>query len=85
MTITISTDAEKRLRERAEAEGMSVETYVEQLIREDEDWGHLSDPPITEHGPEFEEVKAAVTEGLEQSKRGEGRPAEDVFRELRAK
>ena len=85
MTITISPEAERRLRERAQAEGMSVEAYIEQLIREDEDWGQLSEVPVAANDLEFGAVKAAVMEGLEQAKRGESRPAEDVFRELRAK
>ncbi len=73
------------LQQRAQAEGVSVEAYVEQLVREDEEWSELSEAPITPHDPEFAEVKAAVMEGLEQAKRGESRPAEDVFAELRAK
>jgi predicted transcriptional regulator len=85
MTITISPDAEKRLRERAQAEGMSIEAYVEQLIREDEEWDEVSEAPLAQHDPEFGEVQAAVTEGLDQAKRGEGRPAQDVFAGLRAK
>jgi predicted transcriptional regulator len=43
----------------------------------------LSAVPITPHDPESAEIRAAVMEGLEQAKRGEGRPAEDVFAELR--
>ena len=85
MTITISPETEERLRQRAQAEGVSIEAYVEQLVREDEEWGELSEAPLMTHDPEFAEVKAAVTEGLEQAKRGEGRPAEDVFADLRAK
>jgi hypothetical protein len=83
MTIRISREAEELLRKRALAEGVSVEAYVEQLVHEDEDWGGLSAVPITPHDPESAEIRAAVMEGLEQAKRGEGRPAEDVFAELR--
>jgi hypothetical protein len=64
---------------------MSVEAYVEQLVREDEDWGELAEAPITPHDPEYAEIHAAVMEGLEQARRGESRPAEEVFAELRAK
>jgi len=85
MTIRISPEAEELLQKRALAEGVSVEAYVEQLVREDEDWGELSEAPITPHDPEFAEVRTAVMEGLEQAKRGESRPAEDTFAELRAK
>ena len=34
---------------------------------------------------EFRETKAAIDEALEQGQRGEGRPAEEVFADLRAK
>jgi predicted transcriptional regulator len=85
MTITISPEVERRLRERAHAEGVSNEAYVEQLIREDEELGEVPEAPIAHHDPDFGEVKAALTEGLEQAKRGESSPAEDVFSELRAK
>ena len=79
MTITISPDVESRAREKAAFAGLSVEAYVEQLILEDE-WPHSD-----EDDPEFEEIRAAVMEGLDQFERGEGRPAEEVFAELRAK
>jgi hypothetical protein len=64
MTITISPEAERRLRERAHAEGVSIGAYVEQLIREDEECGEVAEAPIAHHDPEFGEVKAALTEGL---------------------
>ena len=85
MTITISPEAEEMLRQRAKAEGISVEAYVEQLVREDEEWGELSEGPLTARDPEYAEVKDAVMEGLGQAKQGESRPAEDVFAQLRAK
>ena len=34
---------------------------------------------------EFRETKAAIDEALEQGERGEGRPAEEVFVDLRAR
>lgn len=85
MTIRISPEAEELLQKRALAAGVSVEAYVEQLVREDEDWGELSEPPFTSRHPEFADVRTAVMEGLEQAKRAESRPAEDVFAELRAR
>ena len=85
MTITISAETAQRLQEKALAEGLSIEAYVEQLVREDEEWGDLSAAPLTEPDPQFSEVKATVMEGLEQAKRGEGHPAEEVFANLRAK
>ena len=36
MTITISPDLETRLRGRAESEGVTVEAYVERLLRADQ-------------------------------------------------
>ena len=36
MTITIDSKVEARLRERADAEGVSVEAYVERLVQADE-------------------------------------------------
>ena len=83
MTITISPDVERLACERAAAEGVSVEDYVAQLIRKDEE--ELDDRPIDVSDPEFEEVRAAVMEKFEQAERGEGRAAEEVFAELRAK
>ena len=36
MSITIHPELEKRLRERAEAEGLTVEAYVERIARDDQ-------------------------------------------------
>jgi hypothetical protein len=85
MNITISPELEQQVRERARAEGLSIDAYVERLIRQDDDWGELTEEPLTDDDPEFPAIKAAVMEGLEQAERGEGRPAEAVFAELRAK
>jgi hypothetical protein len=85
MTITIAPELEELLRERAEAQGLTIEAYVERLIREDSEWYEHIEEPLDETDPEFEEVRLAVTEGLEQAERGEGRPANEVFAELRAK
>jgi hypothetical protein len=85
MTVTIAPQLEAQVRDKARAEGVTVETYIEQLIREDEEWTAESEEPLHENDPEFAEIQAAVGEGLEQAERGEGRPAEEVFAELRAK
>jgi hypothetical protein len=37
MSITISHDLEARLRAKAEAEGLSVEAYLQQMLRSDEE------------------------------------------------
>ena len=84
MTISITPALEARARERAEAEGLSVDSYVERLINEDGEWPELVDDFAEEARPEFEDVRMAVTEGLEQMERGEGRSAREVFAELRA-
>ncbi len=62
-----------------------MESYVEILIREDEEWRERSEEPLDENYPEFAEVLAAVTEGLAQAESGESSPAEEVFTELRAR
>jgi hypothetical protein len=85
MTITIAPQLEARVRDKARAKGITVETYIEQLVREDEEWIQESEGPLHENDPEFAEIRAAVAEGLEQAERGEGRPAAEVFAELRAK
>ena len=85
MVISISHETEKRLRERARSEGISVDAYIERLVREDEDWVELPETPVSRDDPEFTEINAAVMEGLAEAKRGEGRPVKDVFTELRAK
>ncbi|MGO9273641.1 MAG: hypothetical protein ACLQOO_25960 [Terriglobia bacterium] len=84
MSLSVSPELETQLRDKAQAEGISVEAYVERLIREDEDWDEQSGPPLDENDPEFENTRVAVMEGLAQAERGESRPAEEVFAELRA-
>ena len=85
MTITIPPQLEAHVRDKAQAEGVSVETYIEQLIRDDEEWTEQPVGPSDENDPEFAGIRAAVREGLEQAERGEGRPAEEVFADLRVK
>ena len=85
MTISIAPELEAQVREKAQLEGLTVEAYVEFLIREDEGWKERVEEPLDEMDPEFEEIRAAVQEGLEQAERGESKPASEVFAELRAK
>jgi hypothetical protein len=85
MTITISSQLETHAREKALAQGLSVEAYVERLIRNDEWTSEEPLDPLDETDPDYLEIRAAVEEGLEQAERGEGRPADEVFAELRAK
>ncbi|MCC6587472.1 MAG: hypothetical protein IT168_12320 [Bryobacterales bacterium] len=85
MTITIPPELEQRIRTSADAENLSVQDYVERLIREDETWTELSEAALTPSDPEFDEIRRAVQVGLDQAERGESRPAAEVFSELRAK
>ena len=85
MNLSISPELETQLRNKAQAEGISIEAYVERLIREDEEWDEQSEPPLDENGPESENIRVAVMEGLAEAERGQSRPAEEVFAELRAK
>jgi hypothetical protein len=83
--ISLSADLEKELLARAAAEGLAVDAYIERLVREEEKWESFFEDPLNETDPEFREIHSAVMEGLDQAERGEGRPAEAVFAELRAK
>lgn len=85
MTITIAPELEAKVREKAMAEGVSVEQYVATLIEEDHPATEISEPALQADDPEFEQIRAAIMEGLEQAQRGESRPAEQVFSELRAR
>jgi len=83
MNRTVSPELETELRNKAQAEGISIEAYVERLIREDEDWDEQSEPPLDESDPGFENIRVAVMEGLAQAEHGESSPAGEVFAELR--
>lgn len=84
MTITLPDDLAERLQARAREHGVSVETLLEDLL--DDEWTEITGvEEDREDEAEVEEIRAAVAEGLEQMKRGEGRSAEEVFAELRAK
>ena len=87
MTITISPGLEEQVQGQARAEGVPVEAYIERLIRENLQFGRVDADAATidKSDPEFAEIHAAVTEGLEEFERGEGRPARTVFAEMRAK
>ena len=84
MTITISPSLEGKVREKAAAEGVSVDAYVEQLIHDD-GWGELEAATPDDTRADLADIRSAVSEGLAQIERGEGRPAREVFAELRAK
>lgn len=74
-TITLSAEQERLIRARIEnGEYPTAEAFVrdavDRLIQEEED---LAD------------ARRAIEEAIEQSERGEGRPAREVFDEIRAK
>lgn len=83
MKITISAELEAQIQQKANAEGLTVDAYVERLILEDSAWGETTEEPLPETDPEFDEIRAAVSDGLAQAERGEGKPAREVFAELR--
>jgi len=85
MTITISAELSAQLQQNATTEGLTVEAYVERLIREDAAWAEITEEPLQETDPEIDEIRTAVSEGLAQAERGEGKPAREVFAELRAR
>ncbi len=84
-TITIPRELAAHLRAKAQAEGMTMAAYVEQLIRDDGDWGEIVESSIEDRRQESDAIRRAVLEGLEQAERGEGRPARDVLGDLRAR
>ncbi len=85
MKIILSAELEAQLQQKANAEGLTAEAYVERLIREDGAWGETTEEPLQETDPEYDEIRAAVSAGLAQAERGEGKPAREVFAELRAR
>jgi len=85
MRITIPADLEAQARKRAQTEGLSIEEYLERLIREDLAWKEAVEAPLSDRDPEYMEIRAAVDEGLAQAERGEGKPAREVFAQLRAR
>ena len=58
------------MREKAQAEGMTVEVYIERLIREDRIWQEAIELPPDDADPEVVEIRAAVSEGFAQAARG---------------
>jgi antitoxin ParD1/3/4 len=76
MDITLTPEIERLVQERIQrGQYASVDALVEEavhrLVEEDEE--------------EIQETRAVIDGALEQSRRGEGRPAEEVFEEVRAK
>lgn len=84
MALTIDRpDLEILIRVHAQAEGLSVDDYLEQLILEHEKWRELSAAELEEDSPEeAAEVQAARAESRLQVRRGETIPWEQAKAEL---
>lgn len=81
MNITLSPELQKRIAEKVERGDVgTAEALVEQALNFylDYEEGEMDEE-------EFRDTKAAIGEAVEQGQRGEGRPAEEVFADLRAK
>ena len=81
MNITISPELQRRIAEKVERGDVgSPDAFVEEAVSFYLDYqeGKMDEE-------ELRETKSAIEESLEQAKRGEGRPAEQVFADLRAK
>ena len=80
MDITLSRELQERIARRIErGDAGSTDALVEQALK------FYLDYEEGEDGQEFLETKSAIDEALEQAERGEGRPAEEVFAQLRAR
>jgi Arc/MetJ-type ribon-helix-helix transcriptional regulator len=81
MNITLNPELQRRIAERVERGDVgTADTLVEQALN-----FYLDHEECEMDEEEFRETKAAIDEALEQGERGEGRPAEAVFADMRAK
>ena len=81
MNISISQELQERIAEKVERGDVgSADALIEQALN-----FYLGYQEVELDEEEFRETKAAIDEALEQGERGEGRPAEEVFAQLRAK
>jgi hypothetical protein len=81
MDITLSPTLQKRIADKVErGDVQTADALVEEALSFylDYEEGEMDEP-------EFRETKAAINEALAQGERGEGRPAQEVFADLRAK
>jgi hypothetical protein len=81
MTITLPDKLAERLQTKAREYGVSVETFLEDLL--DEDWEEIAGADDRMDEAELQEIRQAIDESREQFARGESLPAETVFAELR--
>jgi predicted transcriptional regulator len=81
MNVTITPELQKRIAEKIEhGDVETADALVEQALT-----FYLDYEESVMDEKEFRETKAAIDEALEQAQRGEGRPAEEVFADLRAR
>jgi predicted transcriptional regulator len=81
MNITLSPDLQKRMAEKVERGDVgTADALAEQALNFylDYEGSELDEE-------DFRDANAAIGEALKQAKRGEGRPAEEVFADLRAR
>ena len=81
MNISLSQELQKRIAEKVERGDVgTADALVEQALNFYLDY---EEGEIDEE--EFRDTKAAIDEAVEQGERSEGRPADEVFADLRAK
>ena len=81
MNITLSTELQERIAEKVERGDVgTVDALVEEALNFylDYEEGDMAEQ-------EFRDTKAAIDTALEQGERGEGRPAGEVFADLRTR
>ena len=81
MNISLSPELQKRIAEKVERGDVgTADALVEQAVNFylDYEGSELDEE-------DFRDANAAIVEALRQAKRGEGRPAEEVFADLRAR
>jgi len=76
MDITLTPEIERLVQEKIQrGQYASVDALMQEAVHR-----------LVEEGEEeLQETRAAIDGPVEQSRRGEGRPAEEVFEEIRAK
>jgi len=84
MHLDLSPETAESLRLRAEAQGLSVSSYLEALLREPDLWGELAEGDVPDLGAaELGEVREAIAEGLKDADEGRLTPAQEIFAEIR--
>ena len=88
MAMNIPQELEDQVRAKAAQRGLTVNAYLEYLISNedsDRELGELASGPLDDSDPDFEEIRQAVREGLDDVDRGDVRPAAEFFAEIFAK